>query len=75
MQPREVSSIITLGRLDFYSKSHNYFAYKVKLAKPKQSNCIYSEVTKSKLTSENIQGFLNKIKVNCRLRSLILTYT
>lgn len=57
MQPREVSSIITLGRLDFYGKSHNYFVYKVKLAKPKQWNCIYSEITKSKLALENIQGF------------------
>lgn len=57
MQPREVSSIITPGTLDFYGKSHNHFVYKVKLAKPKQSNCIYSEITKSQSTLENIQGF------------------
>lgn len=57
MQPREVSSIITPGRLDFYGKSNNYFVYKVKLAKPKQSSCIYSEIIKSKLTIENTQGF------------------
>lgn len=63
MQPREVSSIITLGRLDFYGKSHNYFVYKVKLAKPKQSSCIYSEITKSKFTLKNIQASFNKKKL------------